>query len=93
MKVINKLSAVAMAVIVANSTSVLATENNEEVERIEVTGSHIKRTDMEGPSPVQSLSAADLAATGSTDLIGALQKLPVSGAGTFSTQGNSHGTL
>ena len=89
MKVINKLSAVAMAVIIANSTSVLANENNEEVERIEVTGSHIKRTDMEGPSPVQSLSAADLAATGSTDLIGALQKLPVSGAGTFSTQGNS----
>lgn len=88
MKVISKLSAVAVAVIVANSHMAIA-QDEKQVERIEVTGSHIKRTDMEGPSPVQTLSAADLAATGSTDLIGALQKLPVSGAGTFSTQGNS----
>ena len=71
MKVINKLSAVAMAVIVANSHSALANTDENKVERIEVTGSHIKRTDMEGPSPIQSLSTADLAATGSTDLNGA----------------------
>ncbi|MBQ4835925.1 TonB-dependent receptor plug domain-containing protein [Pseudoalteromonas luteoviolacea] len=63
--------------------------NDNEVERIEITGSHIKRSDLEGPSPIQTISAGDLAATGSTDLIGALQKLPVAGAGTFSTQGNS----
>ncbi|GEK08647.1 TonB-dependent receptor [Pseudoalteromonas sp. SCSIO 43201] len=82
------LSALSIAVLIGMNQQVNA-EETEQVERIEVTGSHIKRTDLEGPSPIQSLSAADLASTGSTDLIGALQKLPVSGAGTFSTQGNS----
>ncbi|MBL4942102.1 MAG: TonB-dependent receptor, partial [Colwellia sp.] len=63
--------------------------NNEEIERIEVTGSHIKRLDMEGPSPVTSLSAADITRTGVTDLIGLFAKLPIAGQGTFSTQANS----
>ncbi|BBN81764.1 TonB-dependent receptor [Pseudoalteromonas sp. A25] len=87
MKPIFALSALSAAMLLGQSQSAVAAD--EKVERIEVTGSHIKRTDMEGPSPIQSISAGDLAATGSTDLIGALQKLPVSGAGTFSTQGNS----
>ena len=59
------------------------------VERIQVTGSHISRTDMEGPSPLTSLSAEDIAKTGVTDLIGLFTKLPMAGQGTFSTQGNS----
>ena len=71
----------------ATSYSINAAE--EEIERIEVTGSHIKRTDMEGPSPVTSLSAADIEKTGVTDLIGLFAKLPISGQGTFSTQANS----
>lgn len=62
---------------------------DEKIEKIEVTGSHIRRTDMEGPSPVTSLSAADIAKTGVTDLIGLFTKLPISGQGTFSTQANS----
>ncbi|MEC4087114.1 TonB-dependent receptor [Pseudoalteromonas rubra] len=82
------LTALAVSTVLAGSLQAAKAEEGE-VERIEVTGSHIKRSDMEGPSPVQSISAADLAATGSTDLIGALQKLPVAGTGTFSTQGNS----
>ncbi|KPH63967.1 TonB-dependent receptor [Pseudoalteromonas porphyrae] len=85
----NLLTYTTLALSVGFSATAYSASETKEVERIQVTGSHIKRTDMEGPSPVQSLSAADLAATGSTDLIGALQKLPVSGAGTFSTQGNS----
>lgn len=66
-----------------------AAEQANEIERIEVTGSHIKRLDMEGPSPVTSLSAADITKTGVTDLIGLFAKLPISGQGTFSTQANS----
>ncbi|WP_260680683.1 TonB-dependent receptor plug domain-containing protein [Thalassotalea sp. PS06] len=61
----------------------------EDIERIEVTGSHIKRTDMEGPSPVTSLSSEDISKSGVTDLIGLFAKLPISGQGTFSTQANS----
>ena len=35
-----------------------AEEGAQGVERIAVTGSRIKRTDMEGPSPIQSIDAA-----------------------------------
>jgi outer membrane receptor protein involved in Fe transport len=63
--------------------------DTEEVERIEITGSHIKRGDMEGPSPVTSLNAEDIENSGVTDLIGLFAKLPMAGQGTFSTQGNS----
>ncbi len=78
---------IASSLLSLTSYSINAAE--DEVERIEVTGSHIKRTDMEGPSPVTSLSAADIEKTGVTDLIGLFAKLPISGQGTFSTQANS----
>ncbi|NQZ11455.1 MAG: TonB-dependent receptor plug domain-containing protein, partial [Algicola sp.] len=68
---------------------ITTTVSDQKIEKIEVTGSHIRRTDMEGPSPVTSLSAADIARTGVTDLIGLFTKLPISGQGTFSTQANS----
>ena len=76
------------ALLASQSFSAVATEA-EEVERIEVTGSHIKRTDMEGPSPLTSISSEDIANSGVTDLIGLFTKLPMAGQGTFSTQGNS----
>lgn len=71
------------------ATSVAAADANNDVERIEVTGSHIKRSDMEGPSPVQVFGSDEIIKTGANDLIGALQKLPIAGTGTFSTQANS----
>ncbi len=77
-------SAVSLAIQVPSAMAA-----DEKVERISVTGSHIKRSDMEGPSPLTSLSADDIAKTGVTDLIGLFTKLPISGQGTFSTQGNS----
>ncbi|AOS95626.1 Colicin I receptor precursor [Microbulbifer aggregans] len=73
---------------VALAQQAQATEERE-LELVEVTGSHIKRAEMDGPSPVASLSADDIAATGVTDLIGLFSKLPISGQGTFSTQANS----
>ena len=78
------------------STALLASQSysghaaeGDEVERIEITGSHIKRTNMEGPSPVTSLSQDDIQKSGVTDLISLFTKLPISGQGTFSTQANS----
>lgn len=66
-----------------------ADDDSSEEKKITVIGSHIKRQDMEGPSPVISLSAADIEMTGANDLIALFAKLPISGQGTFSTQGNS----
>ncbi|MFI2812333.1 MULTISPECIES: TonB-dependent siderophore receptor [Microbulbifer] len=73
----------------SNPTSGDADIAEREMELVEVTGSHIKRAQLDGPSPVASLNAEDIAATGVTDLIGLFSKLPISGQGTFSTQANS----
>lgn len=84
-----KLTLAAIAVSSAFSATSVQAQENDSIEKISVTGSHIRRTDMEGPSPVASIDAAQIANTGVTDLIGLFSKLPISGQGTFSTQGNS----
>lgn len=89
----NKLMMVAVTAAAVNlalgTSSALAQEADENIEKIRITGSLIKRTDMEGPSPIASLNAEQIANTGVTDLISLFTKLPISGQGTFSTQGNS----
>ncbi len=88
-----RLSQVALACALTVPASGIAADNDtgadNDTRKITVIGSHIKRSDMEGPSPVTSISADDIAATGVTDIIGLFTKLPISGQGTFSTQGNS----
>ncbi|REL37389.1 TonB-dependent receptor plug domain-containing protein [Thalassotalea euphylliae] len=80
---------ISAALLASQSFNAVAEEANEEIERIQITGSHIKRTSMEGPSPITSLSSDDIQKTGVTDLISLFTKLPISGQGTFSTQANS----
>ena len=54
------IACVTLALSTAGYTSQsFAADEAKKVERIEVTGSRIKRTDIEGPSPVQSISRAD----------------------------------
>lgn len=84
-----KIAVTAAAVNLAFGASSVIAQEDESIEKIRVTGSLIKRTDMEGPSPIASLSAEQIANTGVTDLISLFTKLPISGQGTFSTQGNS----
>ncbi len=55
--------------------AVFAASEDESVERIEVTGSRIKRTDMETATPVTVLSADDMAKQGFTNIQDALQSL------------------
>ncbi len=81
------LSACAVALALTSAGESFAAE--ESVERIEVTGSRIKRTDMEGPSPIQSIGKEDIANMGYDNLQQLLERMPAAGAGTFSTRGNS----
>jgi len=53
-------------------------EVKEEIEQIEVTGSRIKRVDMEGPSPVVVISGAEMEAAGFSNVYDALQNLSMS---------------
>lgn len=69
-----------------------AEESAEGVERIEVTGSRIKRAEMEGANPVQVITRADLVTSGISNMGDILQEIPsVAGAGT-NTAINNGGT-
>lgn len=90
MSLANKMKhSCALAVLAALSPTLSAAEKSENIERIEVTGSHIKRIDLEGASPVTVISDEDIARSGAQDMSQLLRKLPISGNGTFSTQGNN----
>lgn len=54
------------------------------VQRVEITGSYIRRADGETPSPVQVLNARDLRNSGYTSVGEVLQNLTANGAGTLS---------
>jgi iron complex outermembrane receptor protein len=80
----------------AASTAAIATSafsaeeaGAEEVERIEVTGSRIKRTDLESASPITVFSAEDLASTGAVTLEEFIQNIPaITGAAEGSSTNN-----
>lgn len=74
------LTAAAVAATLGFPTLALAQETNaganEDVERIQVTGSRIKRTDMETASPISVFSAEDLEASGFTTVEKFIHNLP-----------------
>jgi iron complex outermembrane receptor protein len=59
-------------------------EGAEKVERIEVTGSRIKRTDVEGVSPVVSISRADIDVSGELSVADVLRDTNMNSFGSFS---------
>ncbi|MDG1733096.1 MAG: TonB-dependent receptor [Thalassotalea sp.] len=61
----------------------------EEVERIEVTGSRIKRTDLEGASPVTVMTAADMKIEGNFTVADALRGSSFNSFGSFSERSGS----
>jgi len=97
MKEINKLSqAVRLALfagLISTPSMVFAADANdeaieEEVEKITVTGSRIKRSEMEGPAPILSITAADLKDKGFNTTFEAVQSLS---SATGSNQGQAFG--
>jgi len=67
-----------------------ADPDKEKRERIEVTGSHIKRVDYEGTAPVQVITRKQIERSGATDLAALLRTVPAMGGG--STQDFNVGT-
>lgn len=86
---LTQYSLLAVAVSAVMSAGSLAQDNESAVERISVTGSHIKRTDLEGASPVTVIGREDIDRSGFSNLQQLLERLPVAGTGTFSTRGNN----
>ncbi len=67
------------------------TSSAQKVEKIEVTGSNIKRVDAETSAPIQIITADDLRKSGFTTISEALRNLPISNAGSLNdlATGNS----
>ncbi|WP_417345487.1 TonB-dependent receptor [Ferrimonas sp.] len=66
-----------------------AAEENGDVERIEVTGSRIKRTDMEGSSPVTIIGAEEFGKTGEMSVADVLRQSNLNTFGSFSESSGS----
>lgn len=73
----------------AQESTAPTTDSATNVEKVQVTGSRIKRTDMEGPVPVAVITSADIAATGSINVSDILKTQPV----TISTNNTSSTTF
>ncbi|MFN5995040.1 MAG: TonB-dependent receptor, partial [Betaproteobacteria bacterium] len=56
----------------------------KKTEKIEVTGSNIKRVDAEGPSAVLVISRDEIEKSGNSTIADLLRNLPINNAGTFS---------
>ncbi|MCF4010778.1 TonB-dependent receptor [Rheinheimera sp. UJ63] len=82
------LTAVAVSMVLGHAAAV-AQEQESTVERIQVTGSNIKRNDLEGAAPVQVIGREDIDRSGFANLQQLLETLPAAGNGTFSTRGNN----
>lgn len=76
--------------LLVNTPLVLAqTFDEEAVEKIQITGSRIKRTDLEGTVPISVITSAEIAATGNINLADVLKQQPV----TISTNNTSSTTF
>ena len=88
--------ALAAGFIAAPGASVFAQQDRgddvQRLEAIQVTGSRIKKADVEGQSPVQVISAADIEATGLGSIGDVIQRLSVSGS-SLNTKFNSAGNF
>lgn len=75
----------------AVSTSAFSAEEEsaDEIEKIEVTGSRIKRTDLEGASPVTVITAADMKIEGNFTVADALRGSNLNSFGSFSERSGS----
>ena len=91
-----KKSTLGLAVIAAipmfSSVQVLAAdEAAKSIEKIQVTGSRIKRSDMENASPVTLIGADDIQAMGATSIDSVLQKMTATG-GAMTNPGVNNGS-
>ncbi|MCF1428540.1 MAG: TonB-dependent receptor [Shewanella sp.] len=74
------------------SPVVFAVDDEDKVERIEVTGSRIKRTDIEGANPVTILDRQEIVDLGITDVGELIQRLPSMNGAPIATTTNNGGS-
>ena len=65
-----------VAAAVAAAFPLVAWSQAQQFERVEITGSAIKRTDAEGPAPVEIITRKDIAKTGATSINELVRSIP-----------------
>lgn len=83
------VGAASTAMVASNSALAQEAEADSSVEKIEVTGSRIKRTDMENATPIAIITAADLKATGRFTVADALRNSTANQFGSFNQRSGS----
>ncbi|ACA87354.1 TonB-dependent receptor plug domain-containing protein [Shewanella woodyi] len=86
------ISGAAATAVISAPAAFAAEEEAKDVERISVTGSRIKRTDMENAVPLTSFTAADIMASGAPTLEQFVQALPLANGGQYGSNVNNGGT-
>ncbi|KFZ38047.1 TonB-dependent receptor [Shewanella mangrovi] len=81
--------ALVSGVVAASFSTASYAEEEKKVERIEVTGSRIARTDLEGASPVTTISAEDMKVEGNFTVADALRNSNLNSFGSFSERSGS----
>lgn len=85
-----KFISLACGGVIALSAPVYAAETEEDsVERIEVTGSRLKRVDMEGATPVTTITAEDMAVAGFSTVGDALRSSTLNSFGSYGGTANN----
>ncbi|MBN8430630.1 TonB-dependent receptor [Microbulbifer salipaludis] len=87
----NLLSVAVAATIMVPALPAFAQEDAQMVEEVVVTGSRIKRADLESSSPVTVLTSEEMQATGITDVGDLLQRLPAMSGSPIGTTTNNGG--
>jgi iron complex outermembrane receptor protein len=77
--------AIGIGLLASMASTAGAQSASQTVEKIEVTGSNIKRVEAETASPVQIITAVEMARSGKTNVADYLQTLTVDGAGSLPT--------
>ncbi len=75
---------VAIAATFVASGATFAQQTTQKVERVEVTGSNIKRADVEAATPITIITREEIVKSGATSLNEVLQNVTASGLGNFS---------
>lgn len=83
MKLTPTLLARAMLAAGVSTLGVVYAQDAQKVEKIEVTGSNIKRVDAEGPSAVQVVTRADIERSGASTVGDVVRNLPINSAGSY----------
>ncbi|TFW30285.1 TonB-dependent receptor domain-containing protein [Massilia horti] len=93
-RIVVKRSVAAVAMALASVSVVHAQQADQApVQKVYVTGSNIKRADKEGTSPVTTMTAKEIAATGANTVAELLHSIPAFGTGTSNDISDNSGSF